>query len=78
MLFRLLLLFLIVWFLLWILKKQFAPDEESSAPTSSDQSEDIIACHYCGIHAPKSSGLMYQGEFYCCREHAMLDEQEKS
>ena len=76
MIFRLLLLFLIVWFILWMLKKQFSdttpPDNEQKQPDS----EDIIACHYCGIHAPKSSGLMRNGEFYCCEEHALLDETE--
>lgn len=77
MIFRLLLLFLIVWFLLWMLKKQFAPDEAEKKTQKPLQGEDMIACHYCSIHAPQSSGLTRNGEFYCCEEHALLDENEK-
>ncbi len=77
MIFRLLLLFLIVWFILWMFKKQFSTKDNVDDNQQPRDSEDIIPCHYCGIHAPKSTGLMRDGEFYCCEEHAQLDETEK-
>ncbi len=74
MIFRLLLLFLIVWFLFWIIKKQFSEKISQQSDEQPENIEDMIACHYCGIHTPKSSGFLLGEKFYCSREHADLDE----
>ncbi len=70
MIFRLLILFLIVWFLFWIIKKQFSVDTEKKPSLKSDQTEDMIACARCGTHVPRSLGVESDGQFYCSREHA--------
>jgi uncharacterized protein len=70
MIYRLLILFLIVWFLFWIIKKQFSLGADKKPSLKSDQSEDMIACAHCGTHVPRSSGVESDGKFYCSREHA--------
>lgn len=71
MIFRLLALFLIIWFLIWLVKKQLSSSGENrSLP---DDSEDMLSCKICGTHVPESRGI-YKGEnFYCCQEHAEED-----
>lgn len=73
MIFRLLLLFLIVWFLIWIVKKQISDSNQSRPNLKNPQSEDMIACSYCGTHVPKSLGVELDGKFYCCQEHSEID-----
>lgn len=75
MIFRLLLLFLIVWFLFWIIKKQFADNSAEKPKLSTREAEDMIACDYCGTHVPGSLVVKSEGKKYCCKEHAELDEQ---
>ncbi|MBC8211852.1 MAG: hypothetical protein H8E21_12390 [Gammaproteobacteria bacterium] len=69
MIFRLLLLFLIIWFLFWIIKKQFL-GTSSSTQQIPDESEDIIPCKLCGTHVPRSLGVKKDDRFYCSQEHA--------
>lgn len=73
MIFRLLLLFLIVWFLFWILKKQFIGNQSSRTEQIPDDLEDIIPCDFCGTHVPSSLGIKKNDKFYCSEEHAELD-----
>jgi uncharacterized protein len=75
MFFRLLLLFLVVWFLIWLIKKQFAPDTEDSTQDSPQEAEDMLACKLCGTHVPKSLAVIRDQQAYCCSEHADQDEQ---
>ena len=74
MIFRLLLLFLIVWFLIWLFKKQFSDEPESSTSDSDQESEDMLPCAHCGTHVPKSLGYQQYGKFYCCEEFAEYDQ----
>ena len=76
MIFRLLLLFLIIWFLLWILKKQFSDNNSPKMSTKHEEVEDMIACSYCGTHVPKSLGVELAGKFYCSQQHADSDKQD--
>ena len=71
MIFRLLALFLIIWFLIWLVKKQFSPTEQRKP--LSDESEDMLSCKFCGIHVPESRGIHKGEDFYCCPEHAEED-----
>lgn len=74
MIFRLIILFVVVWFLIWMLKKQFS-DKTSDKSLPNDQAgEDMIACDYCGAHAPKSLVIKSGDKHYCCEEHASLDD----
>jgi len=73
MIFRLLLLFLIIWFLFWILKKQFMDKNSANSDTKPEEVEDMVACSYCGTHVPKSLGVQSNEIFYCCQQHAELD-----
>lgn len=73
MIFRLLLLFLIVWFLFWMLKKQFGHDKPVDTEQKPKDIEDIIACAYCGTHVPRSLGVESAEKFYCSQQHADLD-----
>ncbi len=72
---RLLLLFLIVWFLIWLIRSQFAPYKKSNRAKPSEAVEDMVACAYCGTHIPKSIAVIVDGKSYCCDEHADLDRQ---
>lgn len=78
MIFRLLLLFLIIWFLFWLVKKQFSDNSSVKTDTKPDKVEDMIACSYCGTHVPKSLGIQSDDKFYCCQEHAAIDESDKN
>lgn len=31
--------------------------------------EDMVRCERCGIHLPRSEGLLASGKFYCSIEH---------
>ena len=31
--------------------------------------EDMVRCARCGVHLPRSEGLMSGGEFFCSEEH---------
>ena len=75
MIFRILLLFLIVWFLFWIIRKQITDNSAQKPKLSTRQSEDMIACDYCGTHVPRSLIVEAGEKKYCCQEHAELDEQ---
>jgi len=73
MIFRLLLLFLIIWFLFWIIKKQFIENDTTDSETKPEEVEDMVACSYCGTHVPKSLGVQSNDKFYCKQQHAELD-----
>ena len=77
MIIRLLLLFLIVWFLFWLLKKQFSGDSSPKTETKTEELQDMVACSYCGTHVPESLGVRAADKFYCCQQHADLDTHEK-
>ncbi len=34
--------------------------------------EDMLRCLQCGVHLPRSEGILSQGEFYCSDEHRRL------
>ena len=74
MLFRLLLLFLIVWFLIWLLKRQFGatPASRPQQPVD-DNTEDMVQCAHCGTHVPRSLAITQQDKLYCSDEHANKD-----
>lgn len=34
--------------------------------------EDMVCCVHCGIHLPRSEGIVAGGETYCSTEHQRL------
>ena len=75
MIFRLLLLLLLIWFLIWLIKKQFFQGQSGPPATKQDNAEDMIACAYCGTHVPKSMAITHHGKNFCCQDHADIDQQ---
>ncbi len=75
MILRLLALLLVVVFLLWLLKRLFSGDEEPDQISQQPKGENMLQCHYCGIHAPESTVVKRNGQCYCSEEHADLDQQ---
>ena len=76
MIFRLLLLFLIVWFLFYLIKKQFnkVNSDRQNPNLDNNSAEDMVACAHCGTHVPKSLAIVSNDQYYCSQEHADLDE----
>lgn len=31
--------------------------------------EDMVRCSACGVHVPKSEGILAAGKYYCSEEH---------
>ncbi len=71
MIFRILLLFLVIWGLFWILRKQFsdAPARRTGGQDASHTAEDMLVCETCGVHTPKSLTVQVNDKVYCCHEH---------
>ena len=68
MIFRILLLFLVIWGLLWLVRKQFA-DKPGPERTAEADAEDMLVCETCGVHTPRSLTVQVNGKTYCCHEH---------
>jgi AmpD protein len=75
---------LIKWFLLfvgaflfylwWKGKKRTKLNTDQSAKakatrTQIPESEEIVQCHYCSVHLPKSDAITQEQRFYCSQEH---------
>jgi uncharacterized protein len=62
-----LLFLLAVIVVVYLLLKSFrrpAPKQDVPAPV-----EEMVRCAKCGVHLPKSEGILAGGNFYCCDEH---------
>ncbi len=79
MIFRFLLLFLLIAFIFWVLKKATAgnspPRQRNPAP---QEPEDMLVCETCGTHIPRSIAVQIDGKTYCCREHAPSEKSSDS
>lgn len=60
---------------LWIKSKgRAAQVEKTKAKTQTPapviaEPEEIRPCRYCGVHLPKSEGVIHEDRFYCCGAH---------
>ncbi|MBZ0092776.1 MAG: PP0621 family protein [Burkholderiales bacterium] len=64
-----LLFFLFLVLLVYVLvfkKPQARPRPNFPGP---GKGEDMVRCAQCGVHLPRSEGVLSQGEFYCSDEH---------
>jgi uncharacterized protein len=69
---RLIILLAIVALLMWLLKRLFSEPPKPQRLKSS--AENMRQCKYCGVHVPESSILSINDQYYCCQEHADLDQ----
>lgn len=71
---KLLLLAVGVWFVFTILKKyaRSVDRDDERDVTAPPAHEDMVRCAQCGVHLPKSEGILSRGEFYCSDEHRRL------
>ncbi len=69
---RLIILLAIVALLMWLLKRLFSDPPQPRQPKAA--AENMRQCKYCGVHVPESSILRIKDQFYCCQEHADLDQ----
>ena len=72
---RLLILLVVVAVLLWLLKRLISEPSEAKKVTSQ-QSENMKQCKYCGVHVPESAIISIDDNPYCSQEHADLDQQQ--
>jgi len=42
---------------------------KSATQQSQSDAEDMVCCAHCGVHLPKSEGLLAGGQFFCGVEH---------
>jgi uncharacterized protein len=42
---------------------------KSSTPQVQSDAEDMVRCAHCGVHFPKSEGIMAGGRYFCGVEH---------
>jgi uncharacterized protein len=42
---------------------------KSAVQQNQPDAEDMVRCAHCGVHLPKSEGLLAGGHFFCGVEH---------
>jgi uncharacterized protein len=52
--------------LVYLLVKSF---RKSPAQQRQSDAEDMVRCAHCGVHFPKSEGILAGGHFFCGVEH---------
>lgn len=71
MLIRLLILAVLIW-LVYRLVKAYAKSLEPPQ-IKAKSGGDMVRCAHCGIHIPKSEGLLQDGKVFCSEAHRNLD-----
>jgi len=80
MLTRILIVVVLVGLALWLLKRalgrpdrrQSPPPKASSRPKDKSTAEtlDLVACHHCGLHLPRTEALWRESKPFCSEAHA--------
>jgi uncharacterized protein len=52
--------------LVYLLVRTF---RKSDVPQDRSDAEDMVRCAHCGVHFPKSEGILAGGQFFCGVEH---------
>jgi uncharacterized protein len=52
----------------WWLLKRYVRSLRNDAPPAP-VSEDMVRCARCGLHLPRSEGLLRDGRTFCSEEH---------
>ncbi|MGB2831871.1 MAG: PP0621 family protein [Methylotenera sp.] len=75
---RLIFLGLIIWLIVYMLKRSFlqsnkTPSNEDNTPNDSselkDKVEDMVQCAHCAVHLPRSEAFLVNGKLYCSKAH---------
>lgn len=67
-----LLLVLILLIVVLVLKAVKAAQARPRSRGTGPGTEDMVRCAQCGVHVPRSEGLMSGRRFYCTPEHRRL------
>lgn len=69
-----LLLFLLVLFGIWWLRRKFARDDRPEPPPRARERavEAMRACAHCGVHVPESEALIDGAHAFCSDQHRRL------
>lgn len=69
--------YIIIGFLAWYLllrpkmrPPQPPPAADAERPRSS-AGEDMVRCARCGVHLPRSEGIMSRGKIFCSEQHRL-------
>jgi uncharacterized protein len=73
---KLIFLGLIVWLLVYILKRAIQPtanrksnDTAGNSKSTSEPVENMVQCASCHVHLPRSEAFLVDGNFYCSKAH---------
>ena len=65
--------FFIFLALLWLVYSYFKNTSRAKSKHSSDATqkyaEDIVPCTHCGLHIPKSDGILANKQYFCSEAH---------
>jgi formylmethanofuran dehydrogenase subunit E len=50
-------------------RKQYGRSR-ASKNTQKNTIQDLAKCRYCGLYLPAGDAVNYNGELFCCRDHA--------
>ncbi|PKM22041.1 MAG: hypothetical protein CVV10_06335 [Gammaproteobacteria bacterium HGW-Gammaproteobacteria-14] len=70
-LFRVLVLVALIW-LVWRLIRPLLLKGRSSTANPNDNPQKMVACRWCGVHAPETEMNQRQGYYFCDNEHHRL------
>lgn len=42
---------------------------EQNKSVTKDAAEDMVRCAQCGVHLPRSEGMLVGGDFFCSTAH---------
>ena len=73
---KLIFLGLIIWLVVYILKRAIHPtssrrnsDHDASSKSSAESVENMVQCASCQVHLPRSEAFLVDGKFYCSKAH---------
>lgn len=71
---RLIVIILVVFALLWLLRRALARPRKADAPPQApgEPKGDLVNCAHCGVNLPKAEARSAGGRFYCSEEHWRL------
>ena len=61
----------------WLLRSYRRRVERRDQPPPAAGGEDMVQCALCGVHLPRSEGIITQGLFYCSAEHQRVHQAER-
>lgn len=73
---KLIFLGLIVWLVVYILKRAIQPTgsrqnnhNDVNSKSNAESVENMVQCASCQVHLPRSEAFLVDGKFYCSKAH---------